>query len=529
MYDVLIRGGRVLDGTGAQWFRADVALVDEMIVAMGDLQGRLADTIVDADDKFVTPGFVEEHSHADTAFFVDPLGQSAIRQGMTTMAVGLCGYSAAPLTARQSESYRHTATTLAFEGLEWSWQSMGEYLDALRAARPSVNVLSFVGHIPVRMDAMGEANRPADADERAAMRAMVEQALEEGARGFTTGLTEATSVFADTEEIIELARALRPHGWAYHAHMRNYGPRLLESIQESIRIAETAGVPLVISLMYPSGRDNWGKSAASIELVEEARDRGLDVGFDVTPWLRGGAGIGQIFPPWVREGGTRETVRRLRDDDVRLRLADDLEQGGDWDGWLRPEWDEWLVCRVRRDEHKRYLGQSIAQIAAERGLPPAEAALALYIEEDGQYWIAPQNKCDDDVDRLLRHPLGVPIADGFALAPEGALAYRDRPNSYGTFPRVLGRYVRERGLLRWEEAVQKLTSIPAQRLGLWDRGLLRPGMKGDVVVFDPETVIERADYGHPQEYPLGIEWVLVNGQPTITPDGHTGAQQGEVL
>ena len=187
------------------------------------------------------------------------------------------------------------------------------------------------------------------------------------------------------------------------------------------------------------------------------------------------------------------------------------------------------MYRVRTGGHRQYLGQSIAQIAAERDLPPAEAALELYVEEDGHYWIAPQNKCDDDIDRLLRHPLGVPIADGFALAPEGVLAYRDRPNSYGTFPRVLGRYVRERGLLRWEEAVQKMTSIPAQRLGLWDRGILRPGMRADVVIFDPETVIERADYGQPQEYPLGIEWVIVNGHPTITPDGHTGAQHGQVL
>ena len=526
LHHVLIRNGKVLDGTGAPWFNADVAMTHDSIVAMGDLKDHQAQREIDASDKFVTPGFVEEHSHADTTFLVDPKAQSAVRQGMTTMAVGLCGYSAAPISPDQRQAYQHISRSLMYDGLEWSWQSMGEYLDRLRAVRPSVNVLSFVGHLPVRMSVMGHANRPADQKERVAMRAMVEQALEQGARGFTTALNEETAVFADTQEIIELAKALRPFGWAYHTHMRDYGPRILEAVEEAIQIAETAEVPLVISHMYPNGRDNWGKSQACIELVEGARDRGMDVGYDVTPWLRGGAGIGQVFPPWARSA---DIVEQLRDDKVRARLANDIERGGDWPGWLRPEWDEWLICKVGKRKHLKYMGKSIAQVAEELGLPPAEAAVQLYAHDDGQYYIAPLNKCDEDIDRLLQHPLGVPIADAFALAPEGALANRDRPNSYGTFPRVLGYYVRERGVLTWQQAVQKLTSIPAHRLGLWDRGILRPGMKADLVVFDPQSVASRADYACPEQYPQGIEWVIVNGEPTITPEGHSGAQAGQVL
>ena len=526
VHDLLIRNGKVLDGTGAPWFNADVAMTSDSIVAMGDLKDHQARREIDATDRFVTPGFIEEHSHADTNFLIDPKAQSAVRQGMTTMAVGHCGQSAAPILPRQRQAYLQVVPSLTYEGLEWSWQSMGEYLGTLRTARPSVNVMSFVGHLPVRMSVMEQLNRPANQKEKAAMRAMIERALEEGARGFTTALNEKSAVFADTEEIIELARALRPYGRTYHTHMRDYGPRILEAVEEAIEIAETAEVPLVISHMYPNGRDNWGKSQACIELVERARDRGMDVGYDVTPWLRGGAGIAQVFPAWAR---TSDIAERLKDDKVRARLARDIEQGGDWPGWLRPEWDEWLICRVAKKEHLRYMGRSIAHLADERGLPPAEAALQLFVDEGGSFHFAPLNKCDDDIDRLLQHPLGVPIADAFALAPEGALANRDRPNSYGTFPRVLGYYVRERGVLTWQQAVQKLTSIPAHRLGLWDRGILRPGMKADVVVFDPQSVASRADYACPEQYPQGIEWVIVNGEPTITPEGHSGAQAGKVL
>jgi N-acyl-D-aspartate/D-glutamate deacylase len=254
----------------------------------------------------------------------------------------------------------------------------------------------------------------------------------------------------------------------------------------------------------------------------------MDVGFDVTPWLRGGGPVGQSFPPWAREGGLQGTLERIRDPEARQRLTQDLEEGGDWPGWIRPEWDEWLVCRTGRPEHREWLGRTVADIAEERGTPPPETALLMFLEERGQIWVAPRNKCDADIDQLLKHPCGVPTCDGFALAPEGPLAFQDRPNSYGSYPRVLGRYVRERGVLSWEEAVQKMTSIPAQRLGLWDRGVLRPGMAADVVVFDPETVIERADYARPQEYPEGIEWVIVNGQITVTPGGHTGARAGQV-
>ena len=526
--DVLIRNGRVLDGTGADWYRADLAATGDTIVAMGDLRGWGARQEIDAAGRFVTPGFIEEHSHSDTTLLVDPLAQSAVRQGMTTMAVGMCGMSAAPIAPARREEYRQTTGLLDYEGVDWSWSSFGEYLATLRAAGPSLNVVAMAGHIPLRMSAMDDPNRPATPAEIDAMRDMLTDALDQGAAGFTTGLNYTSSIFATTEEIIEIARALVPYpGRSYHTHMRDYGPRLVEAVEESICIAETAGVPLVISHMYPNGRDNWGKSEACIERVEQGRARGVEIGFDVTPWLRGGGPFAQTLPPWIRDGGMNAGIERLKcEPEARARLARDIEQGGDWPGWLRPEWDQWLICATGRQANRKYMGQSIAEIAAQLGMTPVEATIHLYVEDRGQFCIAPLNKCDEDIDRLLRHPLGVPVADGFALAPEGALAHRDRPNSYGTFPRVFEHYVRQRGVLTWPQAVQKLTAVPAQRLALWDRGLLRPGLKADIVVFDPDTIAAVADYAFPQEYPVGIEWVIVNGEVTVTAEGHTGARAG---
>jgi N-acyl-D-amino-acid deacylase len=530
MCDLIIYSGMVLDGTGKAAEAADIAVTAGRITKVGEVPEARCARKIDASGKFVAPGFIEEHSHADVTLLVDPRAQSMIRQGVTTLAVGHCGMSAAPIPAKLQEEYRRGAPCYSFEGYEWRWETMGQYLDALRVAQPSLNVMSMVGHMPVRLAVVGAAgNRPATPQERTEMRQRIEEALDQGARGLTTGLNLHTCGFADTTEIIDLLGAVRQRGGVYHTHMRDYGPQLLDSIRESITAAERAEVPLVISHMYPSGRDHWGQAQAAIDLVESARGRGLDVGFDVTPWLRGGAGLDQMLPPWVKEGGTDGIIDCIRDPETRARLATDLQEVGGWPGWLRLEWDDLLVCHVGKPKHRSWIGQTIADLAVQRGQSPCETALLMFAEDEGQYWIAGQNKCDADIDLLLSHPLGVPIADGLALSPEGPLAWQDRPNSYGTFPRVLGYYVRERGLLTWEEAVRKMTAIPAQRLGLADRGVIADGRVADLVVFDPATVESGADYQHPQDFPRGVEWVLVGGEVTVSPEGHTGAAAGEVL
>jgi len=310
MYDLLIRGGRLIDGTGGPSFLADIAVVDDRIVAIGALGDREATSVIDATGRMVCPGFVEEHSHSDVTFLVDPLARSMVRQGVTTLAVGNCGMSAAPVSKDSLEEYRRAAPLFDFDGYDWNWESTAGYLDAVRAAQPSVNVTTLVGHMPVRALATGGASRPATPEERARMRSMVDEALDQGARGFSTGLTYQHTVFADTDEIVESAKALARYGWTYHTHMRGQGAVLLDSVREAIEIAERAGCPLVISHLYPAGREAWGQAQAAIDLVEDARARGIDAGWDVTPWLRGGGPLAQSLPEWLREGGMDATLER---------------------------------------------------------------------------------------------------------------------------------------------------------------------------------------------------------------------------
>ena len=531
MYDLLITHGRVVDGTGAPWFHADVAVANGRIAAIGRLAGRDSRLRIDATDRVVCPGFIDAHSHSDATLLVNPRAESAVRQGVTTMLVGLCGFSAGPIAPDRVEQYRTDGMVFSFEGYTWTWQSLGEYRAALQAVHPALNVATLVGHTPVRLSAMGLDNRPPDAGELRRMQGMIRAALDEGARGFSTGLTYTPGNFAATEELIQLAKVLRPSGFAYQTHMRDYANGLLDSVAEAIRIGEEAGVPVVMSHMYPVGAANWrAKAVAAIEMAEQARRRGVDVTFDITPWLRGGGPFSQCIPPWAREGGVNAMARRFRDPALRPRIVLEIEHGAPgWSGWFPPRWDDMLISRVGRPEHRDWCGRSIGDLAAERGQAPVEASLDLLVEDDGQFWIAPTIKSSADVDLILKHPLGIPIADGFALAPYGSLGQPDNPKSYGTFPRVLGHYVRERGVLGLEEAVNKMTGVPAARLHFWDRGLLRPGLAADIVVFDPATVGERATYADPNQYPVGIDAVIVNGAVTVAQDTHSGASAGLVL
>ena len=322
MYDLLIENGRVLDGTGSPWFRADVAVVGDRIVAMGRLDDREAAQTIDAAGNFVAPGFIEEHSHADVTVLVDPLAQSCIRQGMTTLVVGNCGHAAAPVKMDMVDDYRAGAAIYEVDGYDWTWETMGEYRDTVREARTSCNVVAMTGHLNVRHVVMGEANRPATPDERTKMRELVAAALADGARGFSTGLMYQHTVFSDTDEVVEMAKALAPYGWAYHTHIRDYGRHLQKAVAEAIEIAERAEVPLVVSHMYPAGKEYWGQAGACIEMLEKARDRGLEVGFDVTPWLRGGGPFISYFPPWAREGGMAMTLDRVRDPEISGRIVE---------------------------------------------------------------------------------------------------------------------------------------------------------------------------------------------------------------
>jgi N-acyl-D-amino-acid deacylase len=531
MYDLLITGGRIVDGSGGPWFAADVAVVGGRIVALGRLAPAEARVRIDAAGQVIAPGFVDFHAHSDVTLLVDPRAESAVRQGITTQVVGNCGFSAAPVRAEEIPRYQRDGLCFSFPGYTWDWTSMGEYLARLRQARPSINVIALVGHTALRTAVMGQADRAPTPEELAAMQRLLAQALAEGGRGFSSGLTYMPSCYAETDELIALASVLRDSGRAYHTHLRDYSRFLLEAVAEALRIGEEAGAPVYLSHLYAAGREHWGeKTAQAVRLVEEARGRGVEAGFDITLWPRGGGPMQQSIPAWAREGGLEALTARFRDPVLRGRIADEVEHGtADWRGWLKPDFDDFLISRVGLPRNVAWLGKTVGDLARERDQPPAETMLDLVVEDEGQFWTAPTVKSEEDIALVLSHPLGVPVSDGFALAQDGPLAQPDLPKSFGAFPRVLRHHVRATGLLSLEEAVSKMTAQPAGRLGLWDRGLLRPGLAADLVIFDPDTVAERADYLHPNEYPVGIAYVVVNGQVTVNQSGHTGAAAGEVL
>jgi N-acyl-D-amino-acid deacylase len=526
MYDILIRDGRIVDGTGAPWFRADLGIVGERIVTLGvlhDCEGRV---VISAEGRVVAPGFVDFHSHSDAALLADPRAQSAVRQGITTQLVGNCGFSAAPVPAKDRAAFKRDGLMFSHAGYDWDWTSMAEFRQRLQRAGPAINVLSLVGHNTLRAAVMGQVDRPASEPELQQMRRLLEHALEEGAVGLSSGLTYSPGCYASTVELEQLAAVLGGSGMGYHTHLRNYGAGLGEAIGEALRITAAARVPLFISHLYPAGREHWGTAPRVLGLLEAARGRGAEVCYDVTPWLRGGGPLHQYLPGWARAGGTSATLARLDDRRERAAIAREMEEGV---SGLHPDWTDELIVRVGAPEHSEWVGQTVAELAAARGEQATETALKLLADDDGQVWVAPTSKYGPDVDVLLSHSLGIPVTDGITVALDGPLGRPEMQKSFGTFPRVLGHYVRDRGVLSLESAIRKMSAEPARRLGVWDRGLLRPGMAADVTVFDPAGVGDAGDERHGGRYPRGIDHVIVNGQLTVTPTGYTGAAAGRVI
>jgi len=524
MYDLLIMDARIVDGTGAPYFYGDLGVSGDRITAVGRLSGQLARRTVVAEGRVLAPGFIDIHSHSDASYMINPLGESKVRQGVTLEVMGQCGWSLAPLEGPAVDEIKKDLE--AEDEVEIRWRTMGEYLACLEEAGPSVNLAVVAGHGTIRGSAMGYDDRPPSEEEARRMRLLLRQALAEGAFGLSTGLIYPPGSYAATEEIIDLARELARAGGVYFTHMRNEGACLLEAVAEAIRIGEEAGVPVQIAHHKVGGEKNWGKVKESLRMIEEARARGVDVTGDQYPYTASSTGLASIVPQWAHDGGSEKLLERLRDPATRRRLVAECVDGQDsWSGW-----DKLLISSVKTEANKKYEGKSLTEVARERGQDPVEAAFDLLIEEELAVGMVRFGMSEEDVRTVMQHPWVMVGSDGSALAPYGRLGRgKPHPRNYGTFPRVLGRYVREEKVLGLEMAVRKMTGLPAWRLRLWDRGLLRPGCHADVVLFDPDRVVDRATFTDPHQYPDGIDLVVVNGTVTVEYGEHTGARAGRVL
>jgi N-acyl-D-amino-acid deacylase len=530
MLDLIIRNGCVVDGTGNPRFKADVGVADGKIVAVGDLVAEKSAKTIDAKGLMVCPGFIDMHSHSDIPLLINPKAEGKIRQGITTELIGNCGSSAAPLDEVTKEEIKKTTPMLEEAKLKLDWTTMGEYISRLESKGVAVNVAPLVGNANIRMFVIGHENRPPTKDELEEMKKTLAQAMKDGAFGLSSGLIYAPSCYSDTNELVELCKVVAKFGGIYTSHIRGEGDRLLDSVKEAIEIGERANVPVEISHHKAVGKANWGKVKQTLKMIENARKKGMDVSCDVYPYTAGSFGLDAMLPPYAQEGGVDMLIKRLKNPETRKKLEVDMKKGvAGWESQLKEAgWDATVIADCKG--HPEYEGKKISEIAKEKGKDVLDFVFHLLIEEMASVSVIRYMMREEDVCTVLKHPVSAIGTDASVRAPYGVLGKgKPHPRSYGTFPRVLGKYVREEGLLTFEEAVRKMTLLPTQKLKLKDRGLIREKMWADIVVFNPKTVVDKATYTEPHQYPEGIEYVLVNGKVVIERGRHSGGLPGKVL
>jgi N-acyl-D-amino-acid deacylase len=528
-YDVLILNGRIVDGTGAPWFRADVGIVGDRIQAIGALKSAQAATRIDANGLVVAPGFIDLLGQSEFYILVDNRAASKITQGVTTEITGEGG-SIAPVSDRMVEDekapYQHFGVTR-------DWRTLDQYFTRLARTKSAINIGTFVGSGGVRDYVIGKENRTAIPAELEQMKKLVAQAMEDGALGVSSSLQYVPNRFASTDELVELAKVAASYGGIYTTHQRSEGNRIFDSLDEIAAIAERADIPAEIWHLKTAYKANWGKMPDVLQRIETARARGLRVSANIYPYNRASNGLDACLPLWVREGGTDAMISRLKDPAQRERIKKEMEDPN------APYENQWygsggapgvMLSSVLNPELRKYEGMTLAEIGKAMGKDPRDAVMDLVIADRAESACIVSIMNEDDVRTAMRHPLVSFDTDSGAQAEDGPLSEsKSHPRAWGTFTRVLGRYVRDEKVLTLEDAVRKMTSQPAIRVGITDRGIIRPGMFADITIFDPATVKDEATFENPKHYSTGIRHVLVNGRAIITDGKITAERPGRPL
>ncbi len=522
MYALLLRGGTLLDGTGKPEVVADVAIDDDGTIAeVGRIADQQARRVLDVSGAVVCPGFIDLHSHADYSVFGAPTALTQVYQGVTTLITGNCGFSPFPLSDEHLEE-GHAHKVFGGE-LPWNWRSAGEFMDAVDALPLGVNIGCLVGHGALRIAAMGSDERAATAAEQDRMRQLLRQSADDGVVGMSSGLIYAPGAFGSSDELVELCTEVARHGLLYSTHMRNEGDQLLAAMAEAVDTAGKSAVRLEISHLKAIGPANWGDTAQAITAIEAARASGVDVTTDVYPYTASSTTLTARLPNWAMDGGTEQLLRRLADPAAAERLATDL--AGRTGSSILP--DRVIIADTGPGPYRQDVGLSLADIAERLQLDPAHAIVELLRGQQAAVSIINHGMCDDDLEAVLRYPLAAVASDGAVLAATGDS--RPHPRSFGSFTRVLGRYVRDRALLDLPTAVHKMTGLPASRLGWRNRGLLTVGAVADLCVFDPATVHDRSTYDQPWQLSTGVLHTLIAGLPILENGQHTDLRPGRVI
>jgi N-acyl-D-amino-acid deacylase len=527
-YDIVIRNGVIYDGSGGEPIRGDLALRGASIAAVGVVDGR-GRTEIDAHGMAVAPGFINIMSQAQVSLIADGRGMSDIKQGVTTEIFGE-GDSMGPLTPAMKQEALETQGDVKYD---IDWTTLGEYLQSLMRRGVSPNVGSFLGAATPRMYVLGSVNRPPTAEELERMRGVVRQAMQEGAFGVASALIYAPGAYATTDELVELCKAAAPFGGMYISHLRSEGNRLLEAVDELITIARQAKVPAEIYHLKAAGEPNWPKMDALIRRVEEARAAGLRITADMYTYNAGATGLDAAMPPWVQEGGFEAWRKRLRDPATRTQvLAEMRDPNAPWENLMRLTGspDRVLLVGFKSDMLKPLTGKTLAEVARMRGTSPEDAAIDLVIEDDSRVETIYFLMSEENIRKQIRQPWVSFGSDADAPAPEGVFLKSSRhPRTYGNFANLLGKYVRDEKVISLQEAIRRMTSLPASRLGILNRGTLKEGNLADVVVFDPQTIAAPATYEKPHQYSVGVIDVFINGVQVLRDGEHTGARPGRIV
>ncbi len=516
MYDILIQNAQVADGTGEPRYAGDVAVSGDTIAASGEGLDARARIVIDASGQIVCPGFIDIHTHADIALMAHPEHAPKLMQGVTTEVFSNCGLGFAPVTPEGLRLQRATIAAIfgPDDGVSWDWTSVSEYLDVLGSRPIGTNAAYLIPHGAVRASVIGLEERPATPHEIAKMQAMVEEGMIQGAFGMSSGLWYAPMCYALIEESIELCRVVARFHGLYSVHMRDYGEHIDESLKEVFEIARQSGVRLQISHLAAVGPHNWGRAGDYIGTLDHAREDGIDVACDSYPYLAGSTLLHALLPSWASAGGTDAILQRLKDPTQRERIIADLKPIG-------PDWSRAYFCSVASDS--RLEGKSFTEIAEARKVDVESLICDLLLDSELKVAFLIHTGNEADVQQLMQYPWQAIGSDGLHL--EGKI----HPRLYGTFARCLGHYARDLQVIPLEQAIHKMTGLPASRVGLRERGLLKAGMKADIVIFDPRLVRDRATYESPLQYPDGIGWVIVNGQLAKSAGQPTGNLNGRVL
>ena len=528
-FDLIVRNGHIIDGTGSPWYSGDIGIRDGRIAAIGNLSGASASRTIDAEGLTVTPGFIDMLGQSEETILVDPRLPSKIYQGITTEITGEGG-SIAPQTdatiAEDRAEYEHY-------GIKPDWKTFREYFARLEKQGAGINIADYVGATQVRRVVIGDADRAPTPAELEQMKALVRQAMEEGARGVSTSLEYAPAPYASTEELIALAAESAKYGGIYATHMRNEGDGIMAALAETARIAREAHTPVEIWHLKVAGVRNWGRMPEVVKFIDDARASGLDIEADTYAYTAWNNSFSAFIPPWAHDGGTDKLIERLKDPATRARIRKDMTTPTkDWDNeWQEiPGPDAILISSVLDVDLRPLQGKRLSEIAKMWNEDPIDTICDLLIKDDAATEVSVFGMNEPDIELALKQPWVSVDNDSSGVSPEGILGQsHPHPRAYGTFPRILAKFVRDEHLLTLPDAIRKFTSLPAQRMRITDRGVLREGMWADIAILDPATIHDVATYENPNQLSVGMKYVIVNGTPVIDDGKMTGARPGKVL